>query len=104
MNNNIVYEWILQTTFTVSARAKVLPRIEPYLSTLVQPGDEVLDLCCGSGFVSFWFEAQAAKVTGMDLAPYMIALAKEEANRRRSTVEFIEADIFARDFGQERFD
>ena len=104
MNNNTVYEWIWRTTFTVPARMKSLPRIEPHLATLVRPGDEILDLCCGSGFVSFWFEAQGAKVTGMDFAPYMIALAKEEANRRRSTVEFIEADIFARDFGQERFD
>lgn len=104
MNNNTVYEWILQTTFTVAARAKFLPRIEPYLSTLVQPGDEILDLCCGSGFVSFWFEAQGAKVSGLDFAPCMIALAKGEAKRRHSAVEFIEADIFARDFGQERFD
>jgi ubiquinone/menaquinone biosynthesis C-methylase UbiE len=104
MNNNTVYEWILQTTFTVSARAKSLQRIERYLSTLVQPGDGILDLCCGSGFVSFWFEAQEAKVTGMDFAHYMIAPAQEEAKRRHSAVEFIEADIFARDFGQERFD
>ena len=104
MNNNTVYEWILQTTFTVSAREKSLQNAKPHLSALVHPGDEILDLCCGSGFVSFWFEEQGAKVTGIDLAPYMIALAKEEASQRNSTVKFIEADIFAQDFGQERFD
>ena len=69
MNNNTVYEWILQTTFTVSAREKSLQRMEPYLSALIKSGDEVLDLCCGSGFVSFWFEDQGAKVTGIDFAP-----------------------------------
>ena len=104
MDNNTVYEWILQTTFTVSAREKSLEGAKPHLSALIHPGDEILDLCCGSGFVSFWFEKQKAKVTGIDFAPYMIALAKEEASHRNSTVKFIEADIFGQDFGQERFD
>jgi SAM-dependent methyltransferase len=104
VDNNIVYEWILQSTFTVSAREQSLQRVEPHLSTLVHPGDEILDLCCGSGFVSFWFEKQGAKVTGIDFAPYMIALAKEEASCRNSTVEFIEADIFKQDFGQQCLD
>src|SRR5512134_296077 len=101
MDNNTVYEWILQSTFTVSARDKSLQSAKPYLSTLVRPGDEILDLCCGSGFVSFWFEEQGAKVTGIDFAPYMIALAREEAVHRKSSVRFIEADIFVQDLGQE---
>ncbi|HEX6035799.1 MAG TPA: class I SAM-dependent methyltransferase [Anaerolineales bacterium] len=104
MDNNTVYEWILQSTFTVSAREKSLQSAKPHLSTLVHPGDEILDLCCGSGFVSFWFEEQGAKVTGIDLAPYMIALAKEETVRRKSSIQFIEADIFALDLGQECYD
>jgi len=104
MDNNTVYEWILQSTFTVSAREESLQSAKPHLSPIVHPGDEILDLCCGSGFVSFWLEGMGAKVTGIDFAPYMISLAKEEANQRNSTVEFIEADIFAQDFGQDRFD
>jgi SAM-dependent methyltransferase len=104
MDNNTVYEWILQSTFTVSAREQNLQNMKPYLSTLVRPGDEILDLCCGSGFVSFWFEKLEARVTGIDFAPYMIALAKNEASRRHSAVEFIEADIFTRNLGQERYD
>jgi SAM-dependent methyltransferase len=104
MENNAVYEWILHSTFTVAARRESLPRMEPYLAPLVHPGDEVLDLCCGSGFVSFWLEEQGAKVTGMDFAPYMIALASEEAELRKSSVRFIQADIFAHDLGQERYD
>ena len=104
MDNNTVYEWILQSTFTVSAREQSLQIAKPHLSTLVHPSDEILDLCCGSGFVSFWFEKQGAKVTGIDFAPYMIALAKEETVRRKSSVQFIEADIFAQDLGQECYD
>jgi SAM-dependent methyltransferase len=104
MDNNTVYEWILPTTFTVSERTKSLQCLEPHLSTLVRPGDHVLDLCCGSGPMSFWFEERGAKTTGMDFAPYMIALAKEEASRRNSAVEFIQADIFTQDFGRQCFD
>lgn len=104
MNNNTVYEWLLQSTFTVSAREKSLESAKPYLSTLVRPGDKVLDLCCGTGFAAFWLEEQGANVTGMDFAPYMIALAKEEAPRRNSSVRFIEADIFVHDLGQDRYD
>ena len=104
MDNNTVYEWILQTTFTVSAREKSLEGAKPHVSALVHPGDEILDVCCGSGFVSFWFEEQGAKVTAVDFAPYMIALAREEASRRNSEVKFVEADILIQDFGCERFD
>jgi len=104
MNNNTVYEWILHSTFIVSARKKSLEGAIPYLLPLVHPGDEVLDLCCGTGFVSFWFEGQGAKVTGVDFAPYMISLARQGTTLRSSTVEFVEADIFEHDFGQERFD
>ena len=104
MENNTVYEWILHSTFTVAAREKSLESAKPHLAIFVHPGIEVLDLCCGSGFVSFWFEEQGARVTAIDFAPYMIALAKEEATQRKSTVDFIEADIFAHDFGDDRFD
>lgn len=104
MNNNTVYKWILYSTFTVAARMSSLESAKPYLSTFVHPGDKVLDLCCGTGFVSFWLEEQGAKVTGLDFAPYMISLAKKEGFERKSKVEFIEADIFSQDFGQERFD
>jgi ubiquinone/menaquinone biosynthesis C-methylase UbiE len=104
LDNNTVYEWILNTTFTVSARSQSLYRMAPYLVPLLKPGTAVLDLCCGSGPMSFWFEEQGAKVTGVDFAPYMIALAKQEASRRNSAVEFIEADIFTHNLGQARYD
>lgn len=104
MDNNTVYEWILQTTFTVAARAESLRQVEAHLAGLVHPGDEILDLCCGSGFASFWFAEQGAWVTAVDFAPYMLALARQEANRRNSSVQFIQADIFTSDFGHEQYD
>ncbi|HEY5730796.1 MAG TPA: class I SAM-dependent methyltransferase [Anaerolineales bacterium] len=104
MNNNTVYEWILHSMFTVAAREKSLESAKPYLSPLVHKCAEILDLCCGTGFVSCCLEGLGAKVTGVDFAPYMISLAEQEAILRDSTVMFIEADIFRQDFGQGRFD
>ena len=103
MNNNTVYEWILHSTFAVSAREKSLESVKKYLLPLIHQGDDVLDLCCGTGFVSFWFEELGAKVTGMDFAPYMTTQAKEETAKRNSHVEFLEADIFTQDFGEEHY-
>ena len=104
MNNNTVYEWILYSTFIVTARESSLESAKPYLLSIVHQGDEILDICCGTGFLSFWLERKGAKVKGMDFAPYMIGLAREEATQHSSTVKFIEADIFVHDFGKERFD
>ena len=104
MDNNTVYEWILNTTFTVSARSQSLYRMAPYLIPLLRTGDEILDLCCGSGPMSFWFEEHGAMVTGIDFAPYMINLARQEASKRNSRVQFIEADIFTHDLGQDCYD
>ena len=63
MNDNTIYEWILHSAFTITAREHSLESVKPYLSVLVHSGDEVLELCCGTGFVSFWVEISAkAKV------------------------------------------
>lgn len=98
-----LYKWILPTFF-VSARSESVGRLSEYLTPLLRPGAEILDLCCGSGPASFWLEEHGARVTGVDFAPYMIALAREEAARRSSSAVFIEADVLAWDFGQECFD
>ena len=104
MDNTItLYKWILDE-LTVSARARSVQKIAPYLSSLIHPGNEVLDLCSGTGPTSFWFEEQGVKVTGIDFAPYMIAAAREEAFRRGSSAEFLEADITRHDFGTGRYD
>lgn len=104
MDNTItLYKWILQV-FTVEAREGSVAKLKPHLSAHFHPGAEVLDLCCGAGPASFWFEEMGARVTAMDFAPYMIELARAEARTRCSSVNFVQADIFAADFGCDRFD
>ena len=104
MHNNTLYEWILLTSFTIAAREKSFQNIKSHIATLVRTGDIVLDLCCGSGPMSLWLEGSGAKVTGIDFAPYMIELAREEAARRNSSVKFVEADIFDYELEEKRYD
>ena len=52
----------------------------------VQPGTKVLDLGCGSGDLSLQLLARGANVTGVDISPGMIAVA-----RRRAELHFPEA-------------
>lgn len=102
-NTITLYKWILKE-FTIAERGKAVRKIGRHLAPLIRPADKVLDLCCGTGPASFWFEERGAAVTAIDFAPYMIALARDEASKRNSLVEFIEGDIFIYDFGQDRYD
>ena len=42
----------------------------------VQPGSRVLDLACGTGDIAFEAAARGARVTGLDITPRMIELAR----------------------------
>ena len=98
-----LYQWILEE-FVVAVRAKSMEILVQPLASLVRSGDQVLDLCCGTGPMSFWFEEQGAQVVAMDFAPYMIDLARDEPARRHSTVEFVEGNVLLQDLGEGRYD
>lgn len=98
-----VFDWFSNQA-TAGARADFVAQIDPYLAPLIQPGDRVLDLCCGAGPVAFYLEEQGAQVTGIDLASVPIALAREEASRRRSKVDFVQADALTVTLGNSVYD
>jgi hypothetical protein len=52
----LVYEWKLHTTLTFSNSVISLLRMQPYLSPLIRAGEEVIDQCCASGPMIFWFK------------------------------------------------
>ncbi len=43
----------------------------------IQPGDKVLEIGCGTGHFSSYFEELGAQVTGLDTSPEMLRVAKE---------------------------
>ena len=102
-NPIVLYEWILQE-FTLDRRAGFVNSLAPYLAALLHPGDRGLDLCCGTGPFSFFFEELAARVTAIDVSPGMIRLAREEAAKKRSAVTFIQADVLTYGWDTEQFD
>ena len=53
---------------------------------------EVLDVGCGTGFLALELAGRGHRVTGVDFAPEMVALARGKAAARGLAVQFEEAD------------
>jgi demethylmenaquinone methyltransferase/2-methoxy-6-polyprenyl-1,4-benzoquinol methylase len=49
--------------------------------TRVQPGQRALDLCCGTGDITFALAAKGAEATGLDFSEPMLEVAREKAAR-----------------------
>jgi ubiquinone/menaquinone biosynthesis C-methylase UbiE len=54
---------------------------------------DVLDIGCGTGFLSLLFAAQHHRVTGVDVAPTMLARAHAKAAAQGLAIDFVEADV-----------
>ena len=54
---------------------------------------DVLDIGCGTGFLSLLFAAQQHRVTGVDVAPTMLARARTKAAAQGLAIDFVEADV-----------
>jgi ubiquinone/menaquinone biosynthesis C-methylase UbiE len=64
------------------------------------PGVKLLDLACGTGYVSALASAQGAEVIGLDFASSMV----DEASKLHPDIEFREGDAEALPFADESFD
>jgi len=98
-----IYEWIFPV-FTARGRKEFVADLRPLLSPLVEPADQVLDICCGAGPFSFLLEELGTSVTGIDSAPYMIKAARDEASRRKSQATFIESNVLNHDYENDYYD
>jgi SAM-dependent methyltransferase len=58
----------------------------------VGAGDEVVDIGCGTGNVAIQAAEAGARVTGVDLAPEMLARARADAERAGLEITFVEGD------------
>ncbi len=70
------------------------------VEAVVQPGDRVLDACCGTGDLALAAEREGGIVTGLDFSPKMLA----RARRKSETVSWIEGDLLALPFEDSAFD
>ena len=70
------------------------------VEAVVQPGDRVLDACCGTGDLALAAEREGGVVTGLDFSPRML----ERARQKSETVTWVEGDLLALPFGDASFD
>jgi demethylmenaquinone methyltransferase/2-methoxy-6-polyprenyl-1,4-benzoquinol methylase len=70
------------------------------VEAVVQPGDRVLDACCGTGDLAVAAEREGGIVTGLDFSPAML----ERARRKSDTVAWVEGDLLALPFADGSFD
>jgi len=66
-------------------------------SITVSPGDRVLEIGCGTGYVSISLALQGALVTGVDINPLAVSLARDNAERNgvSHAATFFESDLFS---------
>jgi demethylmenaquinone methyltransferase/2-methoxy-6-polyprenyl-1,4-benzoquinol methylase len=67
---------------------------------VVQPGDRVLDACCGTGDLALACARIGGRVTGLDFSERML----ERARQKSSAVEWVQGDALALPFEDESFD
>lgn len=87
----MTYQWQLTPRLHQIIRT---PLEKEYVAYLLQPGGRILDLGCGSGWLSFHFADQGMTVLGIDLSQEQINAATELKKRRGVTsVDFQCADF-----------
>jgi SAM-dependent methyltransferase len=70
----------------------------------VGPGDEVLDVGCGTGNLALQAAGTGALVTGLDIVPSMLARARLEAERIGVEASWVEGDAESLPFPPASFD
>src|SRR6478736_2217679 len=70
----------------------------------VRPGDDVLDVACGTGNAAIRAAQDGGRVTGLDLTPELLAAGRDEAARAEVAVDFVEGDAEALPFPDGSFD
>lgn len=70
----------------------------------IEPGMEVLDVACGTGNAAIPAAKRGARVTGLDLSPGLIAIARERGAESDVSIEWLEGDAQALPFEDDSFD
>ena len=74
----------------------------------VRPGDLALDLCCGTGDISFALAQRGAEVTGLDFSPQMLEVAEmrrqKKSKLKTQKLKFLHSDAQQIPFPENSFD
>ncbi|RSM85955.1 class I SAM-dependent methyltransferase [Kibdelosporangium aridum] len=75
-----------------------------FLLEKIQRTDEVLDMGCGTGRFTVPLAERAAKVTGLDISPHMLAVNSSKLRERGLAARLVEGDMAALPFPNDSFD
>lgn len=70
----------------------------------LKPGVRLLDVACGTGNLSFPAARAGAVVTGVDIAPNLLATARARALAKSPAIQFDEGDVEALPYADASFD
>jgi SAM-dependent methyltransferase len=70
----------------------------------VRPGQQVLDVACGTGVVAITAASRGAKVFGLDLTPVLLERARKNSSIAGVDVDFVEGDAEALPYPDGSFD
>lgn len=92
----------VKTAYTQMPELPYLPLIP---ETLEERGHKsVLDLGCGSGWLSIFLARHGFKVTGIDISQHAITLGKNWAEKESLDIDFVPCDIATIPFEEGRFE
>lgn len=69
-----------------------------------QIDSKILDIACGTGDFSFEFERYSKNVIGLDFCKEMLEIARQKAEKRNSSIKFIQGDALKLPFSDNQFD
>lgn len=72
------------------------------ITSLIQKGQEVLDVGCGTGALTFRAARRGAKVKGIDVNPEMLEVAQQRANEEKLSENVRLAEIGVAELGKEK--
>jgi len=70
----------------------------------IEPGMDVLDVACGTGNASIPAARLGARVTGLDLSPGLVAIARERGAEAGVQIDWLEGDAQSLPFDDDSFD
>jgi SAM-dependent methyltransferase len=70
----------------------------------IKPGMDVLDVACGTGNASIPAARLGARVTGLDLSPGLVAIARQRGAEAKVDVDWLEGDAQSLPFEDDSFD
>lgn len=98
-----------KTVWSLGEFADIASMIRPASQTIldragVSGGETVLDVACGTGNLAIPAAERGAHVTGIDITPKLVEIARAEAESKHLDIDIREGDAEALEFADDSFD